>query len=81
MFAARLLAPACVLWGLRLHTWEEMADVCAISKPAAINRAARMEELYRRQKFLTSPLEQRVYEQFKPFIDEKIKNRVDAYPL
>lgn len=80
MFAARLLAPACVLWGLGLHTWEEIAEACSVSTPAAINRAQRMETLYKRGKFLSSPLERRVYKQFKPFIDEKTKNRVDACP-
>ena len=67
-FAARLLAPACVLWGLDLHTPEEIAATCNISITAASFRAERMETLYARNKFLTSPLEQQVYEQFKPFI-------------
>lgn len=69
-FAARLLAPACVLWGLNLHSAEEIADVCKISHQAAVFRAERMAELYRRNKFLISLLERRVYEQFQPFIRE-----------
>lgn len=67
-FAARLLAPACVLWALDLHTPEDIARVCDISLPAAQFRAQRMEVLYRRQKFLISPLERAVYEQFRSFI-------------
>lgn len=68
IFAARLLAPACVLWGLDLHTTEEIAKACDISMQAARIRADRMAVLYNRQRFLTSPLEQRVYQQFKTFI-------------
>ena len=69
VFASRLLAPACVLWGCRLHTPDEIMDLCRISRQAAEYRAARMEQLYRREKFLTSPLERQVYEQFLPFIN------------
>lgn len=69
-FAARLLAPACVLWGLDIHTAEEISALCHISRQAAEFRAERMELLYERGKFLTSPLEQQVYDQFAPFIQE-----------
>ncbi|MBQ3557824.1 MAG: ImmA/IrrE family metallo-endopeptidase [Oscillospiraceae bacterium] len=69
-FAARLLAPACVLWGMDIHTSEEISELCNISKQAAEFRAERMAVLYQRGKFLTSPLEQRVYERFLPFIKE-----------
>lgn len=70
VFASRLLAPACVLWGLNLHTSEEIAKVCNISITAAKIRAERMDMLYRRNKFLISPLERKLYEQFKGFIDD-----------
>lgn len=69
IFASRLLAPACVLWGLNLHTAEEIAKVCNISITAAKIRAERMDVLYKREKFLTSDLERNVYEQFKGFIN------------
>ena len=69
-FAARLLAPACVLWGLGTYAAEEISELCHISVQAAKYRAKRMEILYKRNKFLTSPLERDVYEQFKPFIEE-----------
>lgn len=68
VFASRLLAPACVLWGCGVKTPEEIARLCDISLQAAQIRAGRMEELYKRGRFLTSPLERRVYEQFLPFI-------------
>lgn len=69
-FAARLLAPACVLWGLGIHTSEEIMELCRISRPAAEFRADRLKELYQRNRFLTSPLEREVYSQFQPFIKE-----------
>lgn len=71
MFAARLLAPACVIWGLDLHTPEEIALICDISHQAARIRAERMELLYERNKFLTSPLERQVHKNFKEFINRQ----------
>lgn len=71
MFAARVLAPACVLWALDLHTPEEISELCQISHEAAEYRAKRMEVLYQRGKFLSHPLERQLYEQFKDFINEK----------
>lgn len=70
VFASRLLAPACVLWGRDARTPEEIMRLCKISRSAAEFRAERMAELYRRNKFLTSPLERAVYQRFLPFITE-----------
>lgn len=69
-FAIDILAPACVLWGLNLHSAEDIAKVCNISMTSAQKRARRMEELYRRNMFLSHPLERKVYQQFKKFIEE-----------
>lgn len=81
IFASRLLAPACVLWALDIHSADEIAELCKISKTAATFRAERMRVLYEREKqflnekgkscFLISPLERRVFEQFKEFIGER----------
>ena len=71
VFASRLLAPACVLWALNVRTPEEIAALCQISYQAATYRAERMELLYKRNKFLSSPLEQQVYQQFLPFIQSR----------
>lgn len=68
-FAINILAPACVLWALDLHTPEEIAAVCNISPTAAYYRAERMKELYARNAFLLHPLERQVYEQFRPFVE------------
>lgn len=73
IFASRLLSPACVLWALDLHTAEEIAEYCNISYESACYRAERMKILYKRNKFLISPLERRVYNNFLLYI-EKTKN-------
>lgn len=74
MFALRLLAPACVLWGLGLHSPEEIAHTCNISIASARIRAGRMSELYKRNKFLTHKLEQRLYKQFEVYIERQKNN-------
>lgn len=68
VFASRILAPACVLWALNARTPGEIAALCRISYQSAAFRARRMELLYARNKFLTSPLERMVHEQFADFI-------------
>lgn len=70
VFASRLLAPACVLRALDLHTPTGIAKLCDISYTAAKIRAERMEILYKRNKFLLSPLERQVYRNFEDFIKE-----------
>lgn len=70
-FAARILAPACVLWGMNATTADEIAALCGISKSAAQVRAQRMTVLLERNKFLTHPLEQKVYAAFKPWIEQQ----------
>jgi len=72
IFASRLLAPACVLWALNLHTAEDISEICGISHQAAAIRAERMKLLYQRNKFLTSPLERKVYKNFRPFINKTL---------
>lgn len=74
-FAVRLLAPACVLWGLNIHTTEQIMEQCQITQPAAEYRARRMAALYERQRFLTSPLERKVYRQFSPYIRQAVPAR------
>lgn len=70
-FAIGVLAPACVLWGLNIHKAEDIAELCNISITSARIREKRMQELYTRNKFLTSPLERQVFEQFSNFINSK----------
>lgn len=68
MFAARLLCHACVLWALNIHSADDIARVCNVSLSAARIRAKRMTDLYDRNKFLTSPLEKAVYNNFYDYI-------------
>lgn len=67
-FAIGILAPACVLWGCDVHSAEDIAKMCDISQASARIRAERMELLYRRNMFLTSPLERQVFDNFSEFI-------------
>ena len=67
-FAIGILAPACVLWGCNIHSAEDIAKMCNISQASAKIRAERMEILYKRNKFLTSPLERQVFDNFSEFI-------------
>lgn len=67
-FAARLLAPACVLHKLGATTPEVIQQVCGLSHQAAEFRAKRMQELERRNRYYTSPLERQVVEQFRSYI-------------
>lgn len=68
VFASRLLAPACVLWGCNVRTAEQIQELCKISRTAAEYRMQRLNELYKRNRFLISPLERKVYSQFEIFI-------------
>jgi len=67
-FAIRILCPAIILHALELETPEEIAAVCKVDMKIAEKRADRMIELNKRNKFLTSEHERRVYENFKLFI-------------
>lgn len=70
IFASRLLAPACVLWGCGVKRAEDIAALCRISKQSAEYRMERMKILYERNVFLTSALERKVYLSFKNYIEK-----------
>ncbi len=70
MFACRLLAPACVLWALNIRSAKQMAKMFHLTMEEARYRARRMTILYKRNKFLTSPLERAVFEQLKDYIEK-----------
>lgn len=85
MFAARLLAPSCVLHELKLFTTEDIMQYCAISKIAAEFKLERMllleerNERFLRERgrgcFYLSPLERQVKEQFEDYIKTVLKYR------
>lgn len=78
IFASRLLAPACVLHKLNIHTPEDIVRLCGLSYAAAKIRAERMETLYKRERdwlykygvscFGVSEKEQRALKQFDKFL-------------
>ncbi len=70
VFASRLLAPACVLWGCNARTPEDIMKLCNISYQAACFRAERMDILYQRNRFLISVQERQVYKQFLEYIEQ-----------
>lgn len=63
-FAIKLLCPACVLWKYELYSPEDIARACRVEVDVAAKRAARMKTLVKRNCFLKSPLERKVYERF-----------------
>lgn len=79
-FASRLLAPACVLWGMDIHKAEAISALCNIPMSTAESRADRMHVLYTREKtrlaagqkscFLLSSLERNVFQNFTQYINE-----------
>lgn len=85
MFAARLLAPSCVLHELKLFTVEEIMQYCSISKSAAEFKLERMLLLENRNArflkekgygcFYLSPLECQVTQQFEEYIKTVQKHR------
>ena len=71
LFAQRLLCPACVIWGLNLHSAKDIAVYCKVEIAVAEPRAKRMASLYKRNKFLTNETEKEIYNGFKEYIDKK----------
>lgn len=80
MLAARILSPACVLWGCHVSSAEQTGKMCYLSDTAAFWRWKRLQELYEREKwflktkgrscFLQHPLERMVYKQFQSYIQD-----------
>jgi len=70
-FASRLLAPVCVLHALGIHAADDIADICKVSLAEAKTVASRLKYLsnYHKGTIPRKPLEQKVYEQFKDFIE------------
>lgn len=85
MFAARLLAPSCVLHELKLFTVEEIMKCCNITQSAAKFRLKRLMLLEERnERFLRerghgcyyiSSLEQKVLQQFDDYINTVLRYR------
>lgn len=70
IFASRLLAPAIVAKAENITTEQQAAEFFGLSAEAAAIRFKRFQDLYERDKFLTSPLEK---EYFNLYITHKNK--------
>lgn len=68
VFASRLLAPACVLWGCGVRSARDIMTLCSISRTAAEYRMAHMKRLFNQGIIFSAPLERMVYYQFLDFI-------------
>ena len=85
LVAIRILSPACVLWALHINSADDIARICDISLQSATFRLERLKLLYKREQdfirkynkscFLMSDLEKKVYNQFKPFINQFFQQR------
>ena len=69
-FAARLLCPSCVLWGLDVQNEDEVAGFCLVEPDVARARYRRLQTLRRRNLFLSDPTEKLLYERFEDYIRE-----------
>lgn len=67
-FAARILAPACVLHAMGVTKAEDISQICEISLLAAEFRASRLVVLEQRGMYLTHPLERQVLHQFTGYL-------------
>jgi len=74
-FAQRLLCPACVLAELDAVTDSDIMNLCKVPMDVAKKRAARLKVLLERNKFFTSDLETKVFEKFKPYIEQEKQNK------
>lgn len=70
IFAARLLAPACVLHEMGVKSAEQLQAVTGLSHAAAKIRFERLQELRKRKAFYKNPYEIEVCKNFKPYISE-----------
>lgn len=75
MFALRLLCPACVIKDLNVNSAEELAELCKIPMKWAKVRYDRMKELEGRNKFFTDPLEEKVYNNFREYLNSNTKKQ------
>ena len=81
-YARSLLCPACVLWKTNTINAEKISTVCGVPMDIAQKRSQRMKLLIERGKFLHSPLEQKVLQNFSEYIDRyntvpEIQNQLD----
>ena len=69
MFAARILMPMLLIKELDITTPEELANLCDVSIEAATFRFKRFNEIKGREKFYTNPLEIKLFNLLKDYIN------------
>ena len=77
-FAVRLLCPACVLKDLNVQSADDIIKYCMVDRGTAEDRMSRMKKLYKRNKFLTDPLEKQVYDNFSQYIQDELFKKENA---
>lgn len=70
IFSRCLLMPAIVLKEINYIETQGIANICDVPLQAAEYRSQRLKQLLKRNKFYTSQLERKVYNNFKNFIDK-----------
>lgn len=75
MFAIRLLCPACVLHKIKVGSAEELSEICRIPLRYAETRYDRLVELNKRNRFLESEIEKKVFDGLKPYILSQLRQR------
>ncbi len=71
MFASRILMPMILIKELDITTPKELANLCDVSIEAATYRLKRFNEISGRERFYTNPLEIKVYNLLKDYINFK----------
>ena len=67
--AVRLLSPACILRHLRVCDPKTLMELCGLPSREAVERVDRVAKLIQKGHFFSHKDEERVYEQFLPFME------------
>ncbi len=75
IFASRILMPMVLIKELEIRSPQELSDLCDVSIQSAEIRLKRFDDIKGREKFYTNPLEIKLYNNLKPFIEKLKKER------
>ena len=73
MFATRILMPMVLIKELKIESAQDLSKLCDVSLQSAEIRLKRFEDIKGRERFYTNPLEIKVYNNLKPFIEKTKK--------
>jgi len=74
MFAARILMPMLLIKEFNLENAQSLMNIFDVSIEAATHRLSRYNEIKHRNMFYNNPIEKRLYNQLKPFINKTKEN-------